>query len=115
MAWLDRWRLRRHRGQFAASLDRQATPDDLEHLRRFTRSRTGVEFFVEPETTATDTTVVAVAHDGEWTRRRVGSPEVARRLARELGVPVYEAQVVGYPPRMREWNRLTKERRRSEP
>lgn len=100
-------RLRRSRGGAGPRqvLDREATKADLDHLRAFARSRPGVEFFVEPETIATDTTAVAVATTGEWTRRRVGSPAVATRLARELGLPVYDAQVVGYPPRMREWNR----------
>ena len=31
----------------------------------------GVEAYVEPKTTVTDVTVVLVADDGEWTRRRV--------------------------------------------
>jgi hypothetical protein len=48
-------------------------------------------------------TVVLVAHDGEWTRRRVPSPEVVRQLGHELGIPVYDAGVVGYPARMREY------------
>jgi hypothetical protein len=26
-------------------------------------------------------------------------------LARKLGIPAYDAQVVGYPQRMRDWNR----------
>jgi hypothetical protein len=63
-----------------------------------------VEFYVEPETMVTDTTAVAVATDGEWTRRRVGSPKVIQRVARELGLPVYDVQIVGYPERMREYN-----------
>jgi hypothetical protein len=84
-------------------LDREATKDDLAHLRDFATTRTGVEFYVEPETTATDTTAVAVAADGEWTRRRVGSPAAIGKLARDLRLPVYEAAVVGYPKRMREW------------
>ncbi len=54
--------------------DREATDQDIEALIEFAKSRVGVEFYVEPETFATDTTAVAVAHDGEWTRRRVGSP-----------------------------------------
>jgi hypothetical protein len=89
-------------------LDREATGDDLDHLRRFARSRTGVEFYVEPETTATDTTVVAVAQDGEWTRRRCGSPKAAGKLARKLGVPVYDVTVTGYPESMRRWNERAK-------
>jgi len=78
-------------------LDREASPDDLAELRDFAATRSGVEFYVEPETTATDTTAVAVASDGEWIRRRVGSPVVARELAAELGIPAYDAAIVGYP------------------
>jgi hypothetical protein len=100
----DRLRIRRLRGPRVASMDREATPDDLDALRSFARTRTGVEFFVEPETMVTDTTVMAVAADGEWTRRRAGSPSVARRLARELGLPIYDVQIVGYPARMRAYN-----------
>jgi hypothetical protein len=48
---------------------------------------------------------VLVAADGEWTRRRIAGPEVARRLSRDLAVPVYDAQVTGYPQRMREYDR----------
>ncbi|WP_211189779.1 hypothetical protein [Actinomycetospora sp. TBRC 11914] len=89
-------------------LDREGGPADLEHLRSFARSRGGVEFFVEPETTATDTTVVAVAVDGEWTRRRVGTPRAAERLARKCGVPIYDVTVTGYPQTMRDWNARAK-------
>ena len=101
----DRRRLRASRGRYRSMLDRQATPDDLEQLREFVRTRRGVELYAEPETTATDTTAVAVATDGEWIRRRVGAPAVARELARELGVPVYDAAVVGYPESMRRYRR----------
>jgi hypothetical protein len=104
MSFLDRLRIRRGRGAKVASMDREATPDDLDDLRGFVRSRVGVELFVEPETMVTDTTAVAIATDGEWIRRRVGSPKVVRRLAHDLGVPVYDVQIVGYPERMRAYN-----------
>jgi hypothetical protein len=95
-------------GGIRTSLDREGTPDDLAHLRAFAISKVGVEFYVEPETTATDTTAVAVASDGEWTRRRVGTPAAIAKLARELRLPVYEAAVVGYPKRMRDYNERRK-------
>jgi hypothetical protein len=104
MGLFDSLRIRRSRGSRVASMDREATREDLDALRAFARSRMGVEFFVEPETMVTDTTVVAIATDGEWTRRRVGSPAVARRLAKELRLPVYDVQIVGYPDRMRAYN-----------
>jgi hypothetical protein len=84
---------------------REATPADLEHLRAFVRSRRGVELYVEPESDATDTTAVAEAGDGEWTRRRVGSPAVARGLATQLAIPVYDVTLIGYPAAMRRYRR----------
>jgi hypothetical protein len=97
--------IRVRRGDYQSMLDREATVDDLAALRSFVASRSGVEFYVEPETAATDTTAVAVASDGEWIRRRVGSPAVARKLASELGIPAYDAAIVGYPDAMRRYRR----------
>jgi hypothetical protein len=82
---------------------RTADRADVDHLTEFARSRRGVEAFVEPRTTVTETTVVLVAHNGEWTRRRVASARAAHDLAGKLGIPAYDAAVVGYPPRMRDW------------
>ncbi|MGH3099031.1 MAG: hypothetical protein ACRDMV_23840 [Streptosporangiales bacterium] len=82
---------------------REANPADIAHLEQFARSRRGVEGYVEPRTAVTDTTLVLVAVDGEWTRRRVPSPKYAHEFANDLGVPSYDAAVVGYPKRMREW------------
>jgi hypothetical protein len=114
MGLFDSMRIRRLRGSRVASMDREATPDDLDALRVFARSRKGVELYVEPETMVTDTTAVAIAADGEWTRRRVGSPAVARRLARELEIPAYDVQIVGYPERMRAYNARMKAAGRTE-
>ena len=104
MSFLDNFRIRRTRGAKVASMDREATADDLDALREFARTRTGVEFYVEPETMVTDTTAVAIAADGEWIRRRVGSPRVIRQVAKQLSLPVYDVQIVGYPERMRAYN-----------
>jgi hypothetical protein len=95
----------RRRKSAVGSLDRAAVGSDVSHLEEFARTRRGVEAFVEPPTTMTATTVVLVAHDGEWTRRRVHDARAAHDLARKLGIPAYDAQVVGYPQRMRDWNR----------
>jgi hypothetical protein len=87
--------------------------EDLEHLERFVRSRRGVEAFIEPRTTVTETTVMLIADDGEWTRRRIDGPDGARRFARRLSIPVYDVRLTGYPQRMRDFNerrkRLTKD------
>ena len=109
MGWLSR----RPRAVESAptKLDREATAEDLAGLEAFIASHRGVELYLEPETTATDTTVVAIAHDGEWIRRRTGTPRAAHKIAQRHAVPLYEATKVGYPERMRVWNRNHPERR----
>jgi hypothetical protein len=76
---------------------------EFDHLAEWASTRRGVEGFVEPETQTTSTTLVLVAHDGEWTRRRVGSPKEAFGFGAKAGIPVYDVAAVGYPRRMREW------------
>ena len=83
---------------------------DLEYLGEFVRTRRGVEAFIEPRTTVTATTVFLVAHDGEWTRRRTESPEIARRWAHQVSVPIYDVRLMGYPQRMRDYNARQKNR-----
>ena len=83
---------------------RPVSQADLDHLEQFVRSRRGVEALIEPRTTVTETTVILIAHDGEWTRRRIGSPDDARRLGNRLSIPVYDVALVGYPQRMRDYN-----------
>ena len=91
-------------GARRGTLDRSSGKADLAHLEQFVASRRGVEGYVEPRTAVTETTIALVASDGEWTRRRIDGPDVARRLSRELGIPVYDARVTGYPQRMRDWS-----------
>ncbi len=83
---------------------RQADSADTDHLAAFARSHTGVEAFVEPPTAVSTTTVLLVASTGEWTRRRVRDARAAHELSHRLGIPSYDAAVVGYPQRMRDWN-----------
>lgn len=103
MAGWRRW-ARRKAGDRSGSGDR-------EHLEEFLRTRKGVEAFVEPATSVTQTTVLLVAHDGEWTRRRVPNPQTVFSWAKAKGVPCYDAGLVGYPQRMRDW---TARQRRAE-
>lgn len=81
-----------------------AIKEGMAHLRQFAETRAGVEGFVEPPTTVTETTLLLVATTGEWTRRRVPDAAYAHDFANKLGVPSYDAAVVGYPQRMRDWN-----------
>lgn len=77
---------------------------DRRHLEEFARARRGVEAFVEPQTVLTSTTVVLVAHDGEWTRRAVPDSQAAFNWANKLALPCYDVNLVGYPQRMKDWN-----------
>jgi hypothetical protein len=97
MQWLKR--------RTRAGSGRGADPADARHLAEFAASRSGVEGFVEPPTAVTGVTLVLVATDGEWTRRRVPSAQWAHDFANRHGIPSYDAAVVGYPARMREWSR----------
>jgi len=72
------------------------------------QTRRGVEAFLEPKTTVTEVTVVLIAHDGEWTRRRVPGFQAARAWGNRMAIPVYEVALVGYPKRMREYNARNK-------
>ena len=101
-------KLKRPRGKGPTTV-RSSDSADEKHLAEFARSRRGVEGFVEPRTAVTDVTLMLVAHDGEWTRRRVPSVEWAHKFANKAGIPSYDAGVVGYPARMREYNRRQKE------
>jgi hypothetical protein len=101
-------RIRRPRGKGPTTV-RASDNADERRLEEFARTRRGVEGFVEPRTAVSDVTLLLVAHDGEWTRRRVPSVDWAHRFANKHGVPSYDAAVVGYPARMREYNRRKKE------
>jgi hypothetical protein len=110
MGLFDSVRRRRRR----ASAVRPPDPKDNAYLRAWAQQRRGVEAYVEPRTTVTETTVVLVAHDGEWTRRRFTERD-ARELGRRLSIPVYDVGLVGYPQRMRDYTaRMRIEQRRRE-
>jgi hypothetical protein len=99
---------RRGKQSATAPGGRPANRGDLDHLEEFVRTRRGVEAFIEPRTTVTETTVLLIAHDGEWTRRRIDGPAGARRFAHRLAIPVYDVALVGYPQRMRDFNERRK-------
>ena len=81
---------------------------DEHHLNAWVSARRGVEGFVEPRTAVSDVTLLLVAHDGEWTRRRVPSVQWAHQFCNKHQVPSYDAAVVGIPQRMRDYNRRKK-------
>jgi hypothetical protein len=114
MGLLDRFRRRGQGTGSTGAIVRGSDNADQQHLLEFVRTRRGVEGFVEPRTTITDVTLLLVAHDGEWTRRRVPSEKWAHDFANRNGVPSYDAGLVGIPDRMRAYNRAQKERLRQQ-
>jgi hypothetical protein len=117
MGLRDRFRRRggMSRGGATGATVRASDSTDALHLRSFVETRRGVEGFVEPRTTVSEVTLLLVAHDGEWTRRRVPSVEWAHDFANRLGVPSYDAAVVGIPQRMRDYNRRQKTEKAANP
>lgn len=109
MGLFDRFRRSKKRPAKSAdgSLDRAATKTDLADLAEFVRTRRSVEAYVEPRTNVTQMSVLLVAADGEWTRRRT-TEKAATRLADDLKIPVYDVQRTGYPQRMRDWSARNK-------
>ncbi len=103
MAWF-----RRRKQSGGSPGERPANRADLEHLEQFVSTRRGVEAYIEPRTTVTETTILLIAFDGEWTRRRIDGPEGARRFAHKLAIPIYDVALMGYPQRMRDYNERRK-------
>jgi hypothetical protein len=109
MGWLHGLRAPRPLRRGRSTGARGSGAADEQHLREWVAVRYGVEGFVEPRTAISDVTLLLVAGDGEWTRRRVPSVDWAHTFANRLGVPSYDAAVVGYPERMRAYNRRKKQ------
>ena len=117
MSWMDRFRGGARPRMKGPAKDASRTGStrvrasdnvDQDHLQQFVQGHKGVEGFVEPRTAVSDVTLLLVAHDGEWTRRRVPSVDWAHKFCNRYQVPSYDAAVVGIPQRMRDYNRRKK-------
>lgn len=100
MSLFDRFR---RRGKKPASGG--PTAKTIADLEEFMAARAGVEAFIEPPTSIYAMTMVVVAADGEYLRRPVKDDKHARALTKKHGVPLYDARIVGYPKRMRDYDR----------
>ena len=78
---------------------------DLGRLEAFIAERKGVEGYIEPRTTTQPTTLLLVDRAGASLRGEVRDPEDAAAFCEKMGIPVYDAAVVGYPRRMRDYER----------
>lgn len=105
MGLFRRWSRNRRSTSAADSPSRSDRRATIDALAEWASARRGVEAYVEPKTSVTENSILLVAHDGEFTRRRVPSPQAARDFARSNGMPIYDATVVGYPQRMRDFSR----------
>jgi hypothetical protein len=104
--------LRRRRSKTGGDPSSRST--GAEHLEGFATSRRGVEAFVERPTAMAGFTLLLVAFDGEWTRRSVPSEKWARAFAERHRLPCYDAGVVSYPQRMRDYNSRARRRKASD-
>lgn len=98
-------------------LDKEVADAAVDHLTDFIDTRYGVEAWVEEATASSEPTLLLVAVDGEWTRRRVKTSEWAFKFARKHKIPAYQAGIVSYPQRMRDYNarkKLEEKRRAAE-
>ena len=79
----------------------------LRELEAWASNRKGIEGFIEPRTATSPVTLLLVDRVGEHLRAPVREPEEAAAFCSRLSIPVYDAQVVGYPDRMRKRDRGT--------
>jgi hypothetical protein len=111
MGWFSRRAARLKRSTKAAVDSRSMDTLAVGHLTEFVQTRRGIEAFIEPQTSVTQTTILLVAYDGEWTRRTIPSEVWGHKFAEHLQIPGYDAAVVGYPQRMRDYNSRKKRER----
>ena len=83
----------------------------LAHLNEFVATRRGVEAWVEQPTSFNKPSLLLVAADGESTRRGVPSAAYGYDFAARCNIPCYDAGVVPYPKRMREYGLRAKRAR----
>lgn len=77
----------------------------LKELEVFAQERKGVEGYIEPRTPTSPTTLLLVDRDGDHRRAPVRERDDAVAFCEGRGVPVYDAEVIGYPKRMKDFEK----------
>lgn len=106
MSWFGR---KRNRDRDAAEISDVV----VQYLTQFVKTRRGVEAWIEQPTNFNKPSILLVAADGESTRRGIPSAEFGYDLADELDIPCYDAGVVPYPQRMREYGKQARRSNRT--
>jgi hypothetical protein len=92
----------RRRDQVYRSLKGVGGPDEpREEIIAFLDTHNEVEAYVEPKTVMHPLSVVLVDGVGEAKRFELREDVILRELAKRRHLPVFDATIVGYPPRMR--------------
>jgi hypothetical protein len=91
--------------------ERSVSLEGLDEFVAFATSRRGVEGYLEPRTNLYSHSMLLVADDGEYLRRPIADPPTARAFCASHGLPLYDAARVGYPRRVRDYDRGVRPRR----
>ena len=98
--------------QAQVSREAREVPDVLrDHLSGFVTTRRGVEAWMEQPNNFNKPSILLVAANGESTRRSIPSVDFGYDFAAHHDIPAYDAGVVPYPARMRQYG--VEARRRS--
>lgn len=104
---------RRKKKQVEVARESRQVDDALRaHLSHFVSTRRGIEAWVEQPTSFNPPSILLVAADGESTRRGIPSADYGYHFADEHHLPCYDAGVVPYPKRMREYGLRAKQQAR---
>jgi hypothetical protein len=82
---------------------------DLSSLESFAGERRGIEGYIEPQTATSPVTLLLVDRDGDHVRAPVRDVRDATGFCKARSIPIYEARVIGYPKRMKEFEKRSKE------
>ena len=72
-----------------------------DEIVEFLDTHEGVEAYIEPKTVVSPKSVVLIDVSGDWRRFDLKEDAYLRRLSADRVLPIFDAALTGYPPRMR--------------